>query len=126
MAFFPIDQTARERLAALPGVTIFPRPSPRRPEHLALVMAGLRCCEVVAAAGGYRAAYHLRFGTWLPLAEDGDEAAAFAAVLAFLALVAAVPQHYASEHDAAERRAAAQVLAAFSGRSAAIRLPAAA
>ncbi|TCZ61158.1 hypothetical protein [Roseicella aquatilis] len=117
MAFLPIDQSSRDRLAAMPGVTIFPRPSPRRPEVRALVMQGLRCCEVVAEAGAHRAAYHLRLGTWLPLAEDGDEEAAFAAVLAFLALVAAVPQHYAPEHDAAERATAATVLTAFSGRS---------
>jgi hypothetical protein len=41
------------------------------------------------------------------------EEAAFGAVLAFVSLVASVPQEYSPEHDAAERAAAAEVFAAF-------------
>ncbi|MDO9714371.1 hypothetical protein, partial [Paracraurococcus lichenis] len=98
MAFFPIDQSSRDRLAALPGVTIIDHPSPHHPDDVALVLAGLRCCEVFADGAAFRAAYHLRYGEWLPLAEAVGEDAAFAAVFAFLTLVAAVRQHYAAEH----------------------------
>ncbi|MDO9712762.1 hypothetical protein [Paracraurococcus lichenis] len=117
MARFSIDQSSRDRLAAMPGVTIIEHPSPHHPGDIALVTAGLRCCEVFADGATFRAAYHLRYGEWLPLAEGVREDAAFAAVLAFLSLVATVPQHYAPAHDATERRAAAEVLAAFSGVS---------
>ncbi|MDO9713696.1 hypothetical protein [Paracraurococcus lichenis] len=117
MAHFSIDQSSRDRLAAMPGVTIIDHPSPHHPGDIALVMAGLRCCEVFADGAAFRAAYHLRYGEWLPLAEEVGEDAAFAAVFTFLTLVAAVPQHYAAAHDATERKAAAEVLVAFSGIS---------
>src|SRR4051812_31381116 len=62
VAFFPIDQSSRDRLAATPGVTIVSNPLPHRPGDVALVMAGLRCCEVLADGAAFRAAYHLRLG----------------------------------------------------------------
>ncbi|MDO9713859.1 hypothetical protein [Paracraurococcus lichenis] len=117
MAHFSINQSSRDRLAATPGVTIIDHPSPHHPGDIALVLAGLRCCEVCADGAAFRAACHLRYGEWLPLAEQVGEDAAFAAVLAFLTLIAAVPQHYAAAHDTAERRVAAEVLATFSGIS---------
>ena len=78
-----------------------------------MIMAGVRCMDVRAEAGAFRADLHLRQGEWLPLADGVTEEAAFAAVLAFVSLVASVPQEYAAEHDLAERAAAAEVYAAF-------------
>jgi hypothetical protein len=126
VAFFPIDQSSRDRLATTPGVTIISNPLPHRPADVALVMAGLRCCEVFADGVAFRAAYHLRFGAWLPLAEGVAEDAAFAAIHAFLTLVGPLPTHYAPAQDAADRAAAATVLAAFSGLGTVSVLPAAA
>lgn len=113
MAFISIDQPARARLAATKGVTVIMQPSPRNPATLAMVIAGVRCLDVRRDGDGFRAMLHIRQGEWLLLAEGVSEDAAFSAVLHFLALVASVPQHYAPEHDAAERAAAAEVFAAF-------------
>ena len=113
MAFISVAESARARLAATKGVHITADPLPHHPEVAALVMASIRCMHVTTDGDSFSASVHLRAGEWLPLAEDVTEDAAFAAVLAFVSLVAAVPQHYAPEHDAAERAAAAEVYAAF-------------
>jgi hypothetical protein len=90
-------------------VTVIAQPSPRNPATLAMVIAGVRWIDVRRDGEGFRAMLHIRQGEWLLLAED----VAFSVIFAFLALVASVPQHYAPEHDAAERAAAAEVFAAF-------------
>jgi hypothetical protein len=113
MAFISLDQPARTRLSATKGVTVLAHPLDRDPSLIAMVMAGTRCIDVRAEGNAFRAALHLRLGEWLPLAEEATEEAAFGAVLAFVSLADAVPQHYAPEHDAAVRAAAAEVYAAF-------------
>ena len=113
MAFISVDQPARARLAAMRRVSVLDCPLPRDQMLMAMVMAGTRCMDVRAEGSTFRADLHLRLGEWLPLADGVTEEAAFAAVLAFLSLVASVPQEYAPEHDLAERAAAAEVYAAF-------------
>ncbi|MDO9713638.1 hypothetical protein [Paracraurococcus lichenis] len=113
MAAFSIDQSARSRLTAMRGVTVIAHPSPRNPATLAMVIAGVRCIDVRHDGDGFRATIHVRDGEWLPLADGVTEDAAFAAILAFVSVVASVPQSYAPEHDAAERAAAAEVFASF-------------
>ena len=113
MAFISVDQPARTRLAATRGVTVLKHPLHRDPSLVAMILASVRCLDVRAEAGVFRADLHLRQGEWLPLVDGVTEEAAFAAVLAFVSLVASVPQEYAPEHDLAERAAAAEVLAAF-------------
>jgi hypothetical protein len=113
MAFIYVDQPARTRLAAIRRVSVLDRPLHRDQALVAMVMAGIRCIDVRAEGDTFRADLHLRLGEWLPLADGVTEEAAFAAVLAFVSLVAGVPQEYAPEHDAAERAAAAEVYAAF-------------
>ena len=113
MAFIYLDQPARTRLAAMRGVSVLNRPLPRDETLAAMVLAGVRCMDVRAEGSAFRADLHIRQGEWLPLADGVTEDAAFAAVLAFVSLVASVPQHYAPEYDAAERAAAAEVCAAF-------------
>ncbi|MCB4825497.1 hypothetical protein [Roseicella aerolata] len=113
MAFISVQQAARARLSATKGVTVIAQPSLRNPATLAMVIAGIRCVDVRRDGEGFRAMLHIRQGEWLPLAEGVSEDAAFSAIVAFLALVASIPQHYAPEHDAAERAAAAEVFAAF-------------
>lgn len=113
MAYFTLDQPARVRLAATKGVSVLDRPKPTDEALVAMVLAGVRCIDVRAEGDAFRAAVHVREGEWLPLAEDVPEEVAFAAVLSFVSLVSAIPQHYAPEHDAAERAAAAEVFAAF-------------
>ncbi|MDO9714027.1 hypothetical protein [Paracraurococcus lichenis] len=113
MAFISVDQPARARLVATKGVTIIDAPSPRNPSVTVMVISGIRCCDIRHDGDVFRAAVHMRDGEWLPLADGVTEDAAFGAVLAFVSLVASVPQSYAPEHDAAERAAAAEVYAAF-------------
>ena len=113
MAYFTLDQLVRTRLAAMRGVSVLDRPLPRDETLAAMVLAGVRCMDVRAEGDSFRADLHTRQGEWLPLADGVTEEAAFAAVLAFVSLVASVPQEYAPEHDAAERAAAAEVYTAF-------------
>ena len=113
MAFISVDQPARARLAAMRGVAVLDRPLHRDPTLVAMVMAGVRCMDVRAEGNAFRADLYLRLGEWLPLADGVTEEAAFAAVLAFVSLVAGVPQEYAPQHDLAVRAAAAEVFAAF-------------
>ncbi|TDH58819.1 hypothetical protein E2C06_30595 [Dankookia rubra] len=95
------------------GVSVLDRPLPGDQAFVAMIMAGVRCLDIRAEGDTFRADLHVRDGEWLPLADGVTEDVAFAAVLAFVSLVASVPQHYAPEHDAAERAAAAEVFAAF-------------
>lgn len=113
MAFISVDQPAPTRLAATRCVSVLDHPLPRDQTLVAMIFAGGRCLDVSTEAGTFRADLHLRQGEWLPLADGVTEEAAFAAVLAFVSLIASVPQHYAPEHDLAERAAAAEVFAAF-------------
>src|SRR4051812_7991369 len=113
MVAFSLDQPARNRLAATRGVSIIADPSPRNPAVIVMVLAGTRCIDIRRDGDTFRAQAHLRLGEWMPLADGVSEDVAFAAVLHFVHLVASVPQHYAPEHDAAERAAAAEVYAAF-------------
>ncbi|TDH58163.1 hypothetical protein E2C06_34070 [Dankookia rubra] len=113
MAFISVDQPARARLAAMRRVSVLDRPLHHDQTLVAMVMAGVRCMDIRAEGDTYRVDLHLRLGKWLPLADGVTEEAAFAAVLAFVSLVASVPQEYAPEHDAAECAAAAEVYAAF-------------
>jgi hypothetical protein len=113
MAFITVDQPDCARLASMKGVSVLNCPLHRDQGLVAMVLAGVRCLDVRADGDAFRADYHLRLGEWLPLAEDVTEEAAFTAILSFVSLVANVPQHYAPEHDAAERAAAAEVFAAF-------------
>src|SRR4051812_16495031 len=100
MVAFNLDQTARARLAATKGVSILPDALPHHPEIIT-ILAGIRVLRIVSEGDAYSAACHLRYGTWLALADGVSEDAAFAAILAFVPLVASVPQFYAPEHDAA-------------------------
>ncbi|MDO9712380.1 hypothetical protein [Paracraurococcus lichenis] len=113
MVAFSLDQSARSRLTAMRGVTVIAHPSPRNPATLAMIIAGVRCIDVRHDGDAFRATVHMRDGEWLPLADGVAEDAAFSAVLSFVSLVAGIPQHYALEHDAAERAAAAEVFASF-------------
>ena len=113
MAFFTVDQPARARLAGMRGVSVLDRPLHRDKTLVAMVLAGVRCLDVRTEGDTFRADYHFRLGKWLSLADGVTEKAAFSAVLAFVSLVAGVPQEYAPEHDVAVRAAAAEVFTAF-------------
>ena len=96
MAFISVSESAHNRLAATKGVQIIADPSLRNPAITVMVMAGTRCIDIRQDGDTFRAQAHLRLGEWLPLADGVSEDAAFAAVLAFVNLVASVPQHYAA------------------------------
>ena len=113
MAYITVDQSPRDRLAATRGVTIIHHPLPRDPAEIATVIAGVRCYAVRAEGGACTASFQIGNGEDLALADGVTEAAAFAAVLAHVALVREVPAHYSAINDQAEREAAATVLAAF-------------
>jgi hypothetical protein len=118
MAFISIDQSARARLVSMRGVTVLDHPAPRDHALTALVFHYVRNFEIRNDADGmFSATFHIG-PSWaanpnLMLAEGVVEEIAFAAVLTLINLTAAIPQHYAPEHDAAERAAAAEVYAAF-------------
>ena len=113
MAFISVDQPARARLAGMQRVLVLDRPLPRDQTLVAMIMAGTRCLDIRAEGSTFHADLHHRLGEWLPLAEEVTEDVAFGAVVAFVSLVASVPQHHAPEHDTAVRAAAAEVYAAF-------------
>jgi hypothetical protein len=109
----PVPTTARERLAAMRGVSIVDGPLPTKPKIAAMVMAGIRCIDVHAEAGVFSAQWHIRFDEWFTLVEGVTEDDAFAAIELFVAKVAGIPGWYSVENDADERTAAEEVLAAF-------------
>jgi hypothetical protein len=113
MATISISTSApcRARLAAMPGVTVFDRPLPKDPTWVALVMAGVRNYVVRAEGNTFAAAFHIRSGEYLQLATGTTLNAAYAAVAEHLACISHLSPAWSAETEAAERRAAAAVLA---------------
>ena len=113
MAVITSNTDAASRLAALARVKIIMHPHASDPQDIALIFAGVCCLEIRETGAGHMARFHVGLGEYLLLAEAVPLATAFAAVCAFVSLVASVPVEYAPAHDAAERAAAAEVFAAF-------------
>jgi hypothetical protein len=104
---------ARARLATLPAVTIFDRVMPHDPAEVAFVTCGIRCYVIRKENGGFSAAYHLRLGEYLPLAEEATEDTAFATVAEHIRRIGHLPAWWSAKTDNAERTAAAEILASF-------------
>jgi hypothetical protein len=116
---FSARNSSRDRLAAMRDVNIFDRPPGyNRDGCTAFILAGIRSYEIRQVGAGYRTLFHLRDGIWLALALGVSEDEAFAAVIAHVEALAGVPQWYSPAIDAAERAAAAEVLAAFAAPAA--------
>jgi hypothetical protein len=104
---------ARARLAAMRRVRLVDHRDARTGAPVTIVMAGCRVFEVEKIGGAHVATLHIRDNEFLLLAVAATRDAAFAAVADCVARVAHLPvAPWSAETEAAERRAAAMVLAA--------------
>jgi len=98
-------------MSAKHGAVFIPSPAPREPEVAAMVIAGIRCFEIVTTPTGLLTRWHQRDGVWFPLAVDASMHAATTAIGQFLSLVEHLPPGWSAEADATEVSAAVAVLA---------------
>ena len=112
MAFAVVEQASRDRLAAMRGVTIIGHPAPCDPAAVAMIIAVTRCYEVRSEDGlVFAAAYHPRMGEWLDLLGAGTRDDAFDAIRRHVEKVGHLLGTDWDAIDAADRAAAAEVLA---------------
>ena len=102
----------RSRLAAMKRVSLIDRRNAETGAETVIVMCGVRVFEVEEIAGAYCATFHIRDNEDLLLAEGVGLDAALSAVAATIARIGHLPAMWSEETDAAERAAAAEVLAA--------------
>jgi hypothetical protein len=107
----PLD--ARARLAAQPRVTLIDHRNEKTDAPVTIIMAGVRVFEIEQLGRAHVATFHLRDNEFALLAVAATRDAAFAAVADCVARIAHLPAvPWSAETEAAERRAAAAVLAA--------------